>query len=286
VQQLKKQLKIQTHTPIVALVIVIVCAVSQLTASSHTEHAISKQASSTPADAKVYFGLKVAVGQKFGNVFAKIVSYQGGGIDEYARRIGGSAHYEVLDATPERPRFLLRDRYDGLASSSTTMESRDSGATYCSVDTGKCQAYLDDSGVAFDAFLWGHPSGPIVPGMTWKVELPVPWELGPPGTQLISVVQTDSANHEVMLKREGSGDGVFANDQKQIKVKKDGKEYTVDVTPGLAHWVGYTIFQNGITVSDELVVTRSLKISSKEFGSADISERQFTLLNLAPPDLL
>jgi hypothetical protein len=283
---MKKQPNIQAYTPIVALVVAIVCAASQLTAASHAEHAMSKQTSSPPADAKVYFGLKLAVGQKLGNVFAKIVSYQGGGIDEYARRIGGSAHYEVLDATPERPRFLLRDRYDGLASSSTTMESRDSGATYCSVDSGKCQAYLDDSGVAFDAFLWGHPSGPIVPGMVWKVELPVPWELGPPGTQLISVVQTDPANHEVMLKREGIGDGAFANDQKQIKVKKDGKEYTVDVTPGSAHWVGYTIFQNGITVSDELVVTRSLKISSKEFGSADISERQFTLLNLAPPDLL
>jgi hypothetical protein len=147
------------------------------------------------------------------------------------------------------------------------------------------EAYLDDSGVAFDAFLWGPPFGPIVRGMTWKAELPAPWELGPPGTQLISVVQTDSANHEVMPKREGSGDGAFANDQKRIKVKKDGKGHTVDVTPGSAHWVGYTIFQNGITVSDELAVTRSFKISSKEFGSADISERQFTLLNLAPPDL-
>jgi hypothetical protein len=127
----KKQPKIQAYKPIMALVVVIACAASQLTAYSHAEHAISKQTSSLPADATVYFGLKLAVGQKFGNVFAKIVSYQGGGIDEYARRVGGSAHYEVLDATPERPRFLLRDRYDGLASSSTIMESRDSGATYC-----------------------------------------------------------------------------------------------------------------------------------------------------------
>lgn len=68
---MKKQPKIQVYTPIVALVVVIVCAVSQLTASSHAEHAVSKQTSPPPADAAVYFGLKHAVGQKFGNVFAK-----------------------------------------------------------------------------------------------------------------------------------------------------------------------------------------------------------------------
>src|ERR1700733_5511992 len=56
-QHMKKQPKIQAYKPIMALVVVIACAASQLTAYSHAEHAISKQTSSLPADATVYFGL-------------------------------------------------------------------------------------------------------------------------------------------------------------------------------------------------------------------------------------
>lgn len=122
--------------------------------------------------------------------------------------------------------------------------------------------------------------------MSWQVQLTVPWELGPAGTETVTVIRTDPANHEVMLKREGSGEGFFDGDKKQMKVKKDGKEFTVDVMPGTTHWVGYSVFREGLTVSDELLETRSLTISSKDFGTSTISERQFTLLNQAPPELL
>jgi hypothetical protein len=238
------------------------------------------------ATAEDYFGLKLKVGQKIGNVFSKIVSYEGGGVDEHVGRIGGSALYQVADASPDRPQFLVHSRYDGVGSDSGLAEIRDKGATVCSVKTGKCQKYLDDSGQVFDAFLWGNPNGKIVPGMSWKVDLTEPWELGPVGTETVTVIRTDPANHEVMLRREGSGEGFFEGDKKQITVKKDGKEYTVDVTPGTTHWIGYTVFREGLTVSDEMLETRSLTISSKDFGTSTVNERQFTLLNQAPEELL
>jgi hypothetical protein len=247
----------------------------------------SAQASaSTESTAEDCLGLKLTVGQKFGNIFSKTVSYQGGGIDEDAGHVGGSEIYQVVDASPEHPIFFGSYRYDGQSSNSGTSEVRNTGQTVCSVKTGKCRQYLDDSGNIFDAFLWGKPTGKIAPGMSWKVEMTVPWELGPPGTQTVTVMRVDPVNHEVMLKREGSGEGFFAGDNKQITVKKSGKEYTVDVTPGTAHWVGYTVFREGLTVSDEMLETRALTVSSKDFGTSTINERQFTLLNQAPPDLL
>jgi hypothetical protein len=116
--------------------------------------------------------------------------------------------------------------------------------------------------------------------------MPVAWELGPAATQTVTVVKVDPSNGAVTLKREGNGDGTFADDPKQIKVRRDGKEYTVDVAPGTAHWVGYTVFQHGVTMSDELLETRNMTLSSKDFGTATIEERQFTLLNQSPAELL
>jgi len=236
--------------------------------------------------AEDYFGLRLKVGQKIGNIFSATVSYQGGGIDDQVQRVGGSALYEVVDASSDRPKFLSTSRYDGSASRTGVSELRDNGRTACSVKTGKCRQYLDTSGVIFNEYFWGKPAGKLMAGMSWQVELPVPWELGPAGTETITVIRVDPANHEVMLKREGNGEGLMDGGTKQMKVKKDGKEYTVDITPGTAHWVGFTVFREGLTVSDETLETRALTVSSKDFGTSTINERQYTLLNQAPPDLL
>jgi hypothetical protein len=270
-------------------IVAAVCMTVQLKALGQSLQVKSPGSTGTAAQsatAEDYFNLKLLVGLKFGNIFSKTISYQGGGIDEDAGHVGGSALYEVVDASPDHPKFLGAGRYDGSGSSTGISEIRDRGMTVCSVKTGKCRKYLDDSGEVFDAFLWGNPTGKIVPGMNWKVDLNVPWELGPAGAETITVIRADPANHEVMLKREGSGEGFFSADNKQITVKKNGKEYTVDVTPGTTHWVGYTVFREGLTVSDELLETRLLTISSKDFGTSTINERQFTLLNQAPAELL
>jgi len=237
-------------------------------------------------DASAYFGLRLSAGETFGNVFSKTVSHQGGGIDDDAHTIGGTERYEVVDPSPDRPSFRGSSRYDGRPGHVSLVEIRDTGQTTCSVTTGKCHAYLDDSGPVFDAFLWGKPSGKLAVGESWTVKLAVPWELGPAGTEIVTVLRVDPASHEVALKREGSGDGFFADEDKTLTLKKAGKDFTVDVVPGAAHWVGYTVFREGLTVSDELLETRSLTVSSDAFGQAVVSERQFTLLDQSPADLI
>lgn len=254
--------------------------------NSQSDTATTTAAVSTEGTAEDYFGLKLKVGQKIGNVFSATVSYQGDGIEGEVQRVSGTALYEVVDASPDRPRYQSTGRYDGAPDRTGVSESRDNGQTVCSVKTGKCRKYVDTSGVDFNQYFWGKPTGKLTPGTSWKVELPVPWELGPAGTETITVIRVDPANHEVMLKREGNGEGLADGEAKQMKVKKDGKEYTVDLTPGTTHWVGFTVFREGLTVSDEVLVTRISTISSKEFGTSTINERMFTLLNQAPPDLL
>ncbi len=257
-------------------------ALSNLQSSTSTTTA----SVSTEPTAEDYFGLKLKVGQKIGNIFSGTVSYQGDGVDGGVQRVSGTALYEVVDPSPDRPKYQSTGRYDGAPSRTGVSETRDNGQTVCSVKTGKCRKYVDTSGIIFNQYFWGKPTGKLIPGMSWKVELPVPWELGPAGTETVTVIQIDPANHEVMLKREGNGEGLMDGETKQMKVKRDGKEYTVDLTPGTTHWVGFTVFREGLTVSDEVLVTRVSTVSSKEFGTSTINERAFTLLNQAPPDLL
>ena len=158
---------------------------------------LSSAQSSAPAtragdDASAYFGLKLGAGEKFGNVFSKTVSHQGGGIDDDAHTIGGTERYEVVDPSPDQPSFRGSWRYDGRPGQVSLVEIRDAGQTTCFVATGKCQAYLDDSGPVFDAFLWGKPSGKLVVGQSWTVKLAVPWELGPAGSQTVTVMRAST----------------------------------------------------------------------------------------------
>jgi hypothetical protein len=247
---------------------------------------VSSLTNPPPQDAAAYLDPHFTVGQRIGNVFSKSISYWGDKIDETVRRIGGSALYEVTAISPSGATFTITSHYDGRGIRTDAAKVRGRGREVCSADESKCSPYLDDSGVVYDAFLWGEPSGILTPGMSWKVTLASPWELGPPGTQTVTVMSTDPANGIVTLKREGSGTGPFDDDPKEIKIKQNGKEYTVAVTPGPAHWIGLTVFRRGLTVSDELLETRLLTIRSSEFGSAQITERQFTLLNEAPAQLM
>jgi len=264
---------------------VLIAAGLTLTATASAQNASPLTTSSTD-NASEYFSLRLQAGQKFANVFSKTVSYEGGGVDGSAETIGGTALYEVVDPSPDRPELNNSSHYDGRAARQSLVQIRDDGRTVCSLKTGKCRPYLDDSGPVYDAFLWGKPKGMLAPGISWETRLETPWELGPAGMQTVTVLRMDPANHVITLKREGSGDGFFLGDQKQMTVKRNGKEYTVDVTPGTTHWVGITVFCNGLTMSDELLETRSLTVSSKDFGSASLTERQFTLLNQAVGDLL
>lgn len=140
----------------------------------------------------------------------------------------------------------------------------------------------DASGLLYNAGVWGSPPSSLRKGTSWDVVIAEPWELGPAGKETVTVLALDPAEHTVTLRREGSGDGFFDNDAKQVHLTKDGKNYTADVSPGRAQWRGYTTFREGIVISDELLVERPVTLTSKELGSMAGTERQYILLNAMP----
>jgi len=67
---------------------------------------------------------------------------------------------------------------------------------------------------------------------------------------------------------------------------KDKKTYTVEVAAGRAKWDGYTMFRRGVILSDVLFVERPVTTTSKDLGQSSGMERQYILLNSAPPNSL
>lgn len=231
-------------------------------------------------EARAYLTPKLQVGEVLGNVFSRTVSYTPEGADEYVWRASGTGIYTVADNSPAD---LVLDgvfRYDGRPQSTGKTEIKDGGKTLCY--KSKCNSNNDASGPLYNPFLWGEAKGPLREGTTWEVSIGEPWELGPSAKQTITVTSIDAKNHAVTLKREGNGEGFFADEAKQIQIKKDGKVYLVDVVPGKAHWVGSTTFRQGIVINDELLTERQLTLNSKELGSIPASQREYILLNAMP----
>jgi hypothetical protein len=229
---------------------------------------------------------RVAKGETFGNVFSKTTSYRGNGIDDQSHTIGGTALYEILNSAPANIRVHTSIRYDGKSAGEGDVEVRDSGSSNCSPTQNKCAAARDSSGPFYNVFLWGAPKGELKKGLQWSVELHDPWELGPSGTETVTVLRMDESAGQVTLRRDGQGSGFFCGEESLITLKKDGKPCTFAVTPGRTHWSGISVFAHGVTISDEVLETRELMLSSKDCGSAMVEERQFTVLVKAPSDLL
>jgi hypothetical protein len=133
----------------------------------------------------------------------------------------------------------------------------------------------------FNSLIWGTPPAKIKTGDTWEVVIPQPWELGGAGKQKITVMEIDENDHMVRLKREGSSEGFYDNDARQITITKDATPVKVAVNPGSSHWIGYTIFKNGLVVSDELMVSRPVTLSADNI-KMDAFEREYILLNAMP----
>lgn len=231
-------------------------------------------------EARLYLTPKLQVGQTLGNVFSRTVSYTPEGADEFVWRASGTGLYTVADNSPADLVLDGQFRYDGRPQSSGKTEIKDGGKILCY--KGKCNSNNDASGPLYNPFLWGEAKGPLHEGTTWEVSIPESWELGPSAKQVITVMFIDHKNHAVTLKREGNGEGFFADEAKQIQIKKDGKIYLVDVVPGKSHWIGYTTFREGIVMNDELLTERQLTLNSKELGSIPASQREYILLNAMP----
>ncbi|GAB3790730.1 hypothetical protein [Dyella agri] len=220
------------------------------------------------------------VGVGLGNVFSRTIAVRAPGFDEAVRRVSGTAIYRVTDAGPAQPQLRIDYRYDGRPAGSGLVALPDAGATNCY--DGKCAPNTDASGLAYNPRLWGTPPAALKLGQHWTVDIAAPWELGPAGRQTVTVVALDAASHTVTLEREGSGDGAWLDEKPQLTLTRDGHPYEVTRQPGRAHWHGYTTFRDGIVLSDELVSTRPVILTSAQLGRIEATERQYILLNAMP----
>jgi hypothetical protein len=220
-------------------------------------------------------------GQVLANIFSRTIAFKAEGLEIAVRRTSGTGIYTVTESSPDKLLFNGVFLYDGRPESRAKTEIREHGRTVCYDD--KCSPSTDASGLLYNARIWGDPPPSIRKGTTWEITISDPWELGPPGKQTMTVISVDPINHSMTLKRDGSGEGFFADDKKQIPVTKDGKNYTADVTPGPARWSGYTTFRDGIVISDELLVERPVTLSSAELGKVQGGQREYILLNAMPP---
>jgi len=232
-------------------------------------------------DAADFLIPRIAVGEHVSNVFSVAASVKAAGFDELVGRNSGSADYTLTKSSPDHGlTFDAHDIYDGSPADHAENIVRDGGATSCW--DGQCRTYTDASGPVYNRLLWGDPPAQPKAGMTWTVTIPQPWELGPAGTQTVTVEHVDRTDGSVTLKREGTATGFFAGESHQVTLTKNGTKVTLDVTPGQAHWSGYTTFRQGIVLSDELLVVRTDKLHSKSTGTVDATRRRYMLLNAAP----
>jgi hypothetical protein len=230
--------------------------------------------------------LQAAVGDHWSNVFSIALSLTADGFDTSVRRNGGTADSTLKEkGADQKLVFDTHVLYDGSPAETAENIISDGGATSCW--NGKCSPYTDASGLLYNQRLWGTPRGKIKVGMTWNVAIDQAWELGPAGVQTVTVTGVDEMQGTVTLKREGSAVGFFAGEAPHATLVKNGQRTTFDVTPGQAHWSGYTTFRHGIVISDELLVVRNDLLQSQETGTIKAVNRRYMLLNAAPyPTLL
>jgi hypothetical protein len=220
-------------------------------------------------------------GQTFTNIFSRTTTYKTEGFDEVIQQVSGNATYMVKTATRQKLVFAGQFHVESKTGYSGDVEYRGNGRTVCY--DGSCELNNQASGLLFNSFLWGVPPRKLRQGLKWNVMIDQPWELGPPGKQTVTVILMDPANHWIVLKREGSGEGRFSQDPQQVQITKAGTTYMVSMTPHKSHWAGYTTFHQGIIVSDELLVTREVTLSSAELGNLSATQQRYILLNAMPP---
>jgi hypothetical protein len=229
---------------------------------------------------------QLAAGENYSNVFSILHSLTAEGYEESARRNGGSADYRVLGADTHGVHLQVHYRYDGRAAADGEAVMRDAGRSNCTLKGGRedCSPYLDGSGLIYNPTLWGAAPKVIKPGMHWQVAINTAWELGGADSrQTVTVVSVDAATATVVLLREGSSQGLFGEGESaQRQLTRAGKEETVTLSAGAAHWKGYTTVIKGVIFSDELLVTREGSVRDAAGVTTPVHERWIMLLNAAP----
>jgi hypothetical protein len=222
-----------------------------------------------------------AVGERVGFVFSRTRSVTVDGWSEYAGRISGTSSYLVKAVDASEVSLDSAYRLDGSPINRDPLRLRLDGTTYC---VGvNCQANTDAGGVIFNCLIWGTPPGRLAVGTSWSAPIKQPWELGPAGTQTISVIAIDEHGELITLKREGTGEGETIDGPRTVKLQKEGRTIEARVAMGRTTWVGYTVFRRGIVVSDELTAESEVTVTGPDLDSVPAKARQYILMNAAPP---
>lgn len=218
-------------------------------------------------------------GDTLSNIYSRTIAVTGEGFAPQVYRISGSSAYQVTDGHPTRPAFNETDLYDGRpVNSSPTVIGLDGNNIW----QDKPYTNTSASGLMYNSLIWGQAPAQLHEGDSWKHTITVPWELGGPGTQTVTVMALDKEHQTVTLKREGYSEGFYDNDTKQMDIHtNDGTKLRVTVKPGTSHWTGYTTFRQGIVISDALLVTRPVLLTSGE-QHFNGQQRQYILLNAMP----
>jgi hypothetical protein len=223
-------------------------------------------------------------GDSIANVFSRTISFSVEGFPDVVKRISGSALYRINEVSTSYVDFDINYYYDGRPPGKDTIRLQDEGSTSCSGNL--CTRSLDASGAFYNRLLWGSIPKRADLNSTWTVSISTPWELGPAGTEQITVKYIDQPHGMITLQRTGEGDGPFADDLSQLELKREAQTYQVKIEPGHSKWSGYATFVDGIVQSDELLVERPIKLFSKELGELKGLERQYILLNRCPESSL
>lgn len=246
--------------------------------------ALSAKENVNDIDVSQCLAIKLNVGQEIGNVFSRTIAIRVDGFDPFVRRVSGTGIYKVKEIASQQIVMQSSFLYDGNPVGGGETAIKDRGRTLCW--KGNCSQATDASGVSINPLFWGTPTGRLHVGQTWEVQIPISWELGPPGTQTVKVIAIDPLNDTVTLERKGEGEGESVDERKELSLTKDKKNYVVNMTAGKTRWNGYTTFRHGLILSDELLMERQISITSKDLGQSRGTEREYILLNAAPPDFL
>jgi len=227
------------------------------------------------------FSLKLQNGEQVGNIFSRAIAYWGDGFKDNVARVSGTAVYTVIDCNPEKPIFSSTYNYDGLGKGNGKVQMTDGGSKANRPGSKESQVCSDGSGIMYNVLIFGTPPPKIYKGQSWEADISIPWELGGPGKQTIKVLQIDPENHTITIEREGTSEGFFNGDKRELDIKKGDSIVHVKLSPGTSHWRGYTIIKDGLIVSDELMVIRPVKMTNGE-QKFDATQREYFLLNQMP----
>jgi hypothetical protein len=233
---------------------------------------------SVAGSSSVYLAPAVTPGDRLDTIFSKAVAITGADFDPLVRRISGTASDEVTTVAADAITLHEQYLYDGRPAGSGTVTIRNHGITDCDA-RNKCTTNDSTSASIFDSLLWGPAPDEFAAGSTWSSNVKTSWEIGPPGKEEISVVRLDPGLGLITLAREGSGTGSSSDDAvlNTFTIASHGRSIKVKLIPGPATWHGRATFIHGVTLADEIMLTRSVQLVSDKGQVFHGTERIYTL---------